>query len=68
MVIGSAISIYYYLKIVFAMTARDSEEESQAASWIGTATTVALALLVIALGTYPTPLIDAVRRIVTGLD
>ena len=68
MVIGSAISIYYYLKIVFAMTARDSEAESQAASWIGTATTVALALLVIALGTYPTPLIDAVRRIVTGLD
>ena len=68
MVIGSAISIYYYLKIVFAMTARDSEEESQAASWIGTATTVALALLVIAMGTYPTPLIDAVRRIVTGLD
>ena len=50
MVIGSAISIYYYLKIVFAMTARDSEEESQAASWIGTATTVALALLVIAMG------------------
>ena len=68
MVIGSAISIYYYLKIVFAMTARDSDAESQAASWIGTATTVALALLVIALGTYPTPLIDAVRRIVTGLD
>ena len=67
LIVGSAISIYYYLKIVFAMTSRDTEPEHRSASFIGTATTVALALLVIAIGTYPTPLIDAVRRLVTGL-
>ena len=67
MIVGSAISIYYYLKIVFAMTARDEERQHRTASWTGTTTTVALALLVIALGTYPTPLIEMVRKLVAGL-
>ena len=67
MIAGSAISIYYYVKIVFAMTARDDAGEHRPASLIGTATTVVLALLVIAIGTYPTPLIDMVRRLVAGV-
>ena len=67
MIVGSAISIYYYLKIVFAMTAPDDDKAHRPASWVGTATTVALALLVIALGTYPTPLIDLVRMLVDGV-
>ncbi len=68
MILGSAISIYYYLKIVFAMTARGAAGELPPASPIGTATTVVLALLIIVLGTYPTPLIDAVRSILGGLE
>ena len=67
MIVGSAISIYYYLKIVFAMTAVDDSTQHRSASWVGTATTVALALLVIAIGTWPTPLIDMVRMLVTGV-
>ena len=67
MIVGSAISIYYYLKIVFAMTAPDDDKAHRPASWVGTATTVALALLVIALGTYPTPLIELVRMLVDGV-
>ena len=68
LIIGSAISIYYYLKIVFAMTSPETGQEHRSASWVGTATTVALALLVVAIGTYPAPLIDAVRRLVSGLE
>ena len=67
MIVGSAISIYYYLKIVFAMTARDDAVEHRSASLVGTATTVALAALVIAIGTYPTPLIELVRQLIAGL-
>ncbi len=67
MIVGSAISIYYYLKIVFAMTARADDVQHRSASWAGTATAVGLALLVVALGTYPTPLIELVRMLVDGI-
>ena len=67
MIVGSAISIYYYLKIVFAMTARADDVQHKSASWAGTATAVGLALLVVALGTYPTPLIELVRMLVDGI-
>lgn len=67
MIVGSAISIYYYLKIVFAMTARAEDVRHRSASWAGTATAVGLALLVVALGTYPTPLIELVRILVDGI-
>ncbi len=66
MVICSAIAIYYYLKIVFAMTSRESEHEYPSVSMLGAATTVVLGVTIIVLGTYPTPLIDAVQRIVEG--
>ncbi len=66
MIVGSAISIYYYLKIVFAMTTREQGLSVSAGSWGGTTITVALALLIIAIGTYPTPLIDLVRELIAG--
>ena len=66
MIIGSAIAIYYYLKIVFAMTSRESEHEYPSVSMLGAVTTVVLGVTIIVLGTYPTPLIDAVQRIVEG--
>ena len=67
LILGSAISIYYYLKVLFAMTERTEQDEPPAASALGTATAVVLALAVVALGTYPTPLINAVQRIVAAL-
>jgi NADH-quinone oxidoreductase subunit N len=66
MIVGSAVAIYYYLKIVFAMASKESEHEMPPVSMLGGATTVALGIAIIALGTYPTPLIDAVQRIVEG--
>ena len=66
MIVGSAVAIYYYLKIVFAMTSKESEHEMPSVSMLGAATTVALGVAIIVLGTYPTPLIDAVQRIVEG--
>ena len=68
LIVGSAISIYYYLKIVFAMTERAEQGEPPSASILGTATAITLALAVIALGTYPTPLINAIRQIVAALQ
>ena len=67
LILGSAISIYYYLKVLFAMTERTEQDEPPAASALGTATAVVLALAVVALGAYPTPLINAVQRIVAAL-
>ena len=67
MIVGSALSIYYYLKIVFAMTAREAGEPLSEGSWSGTAVAVGLALLVIAIGVYPTPLIGLVGELIAGL-
>ena len=68
MIVGSALSIYYYLKIVFAMTVRGAEVPAVPASAAGVATAAALGLVVLALGTYPAPLIDWVGDIAQGLQ
>ena len=78
LVIGSAIGVYYYLRIIFAMTRApgdhaeldgdDAAAEATAPqaggerlAWEGVAVVVALGLGIVALGIYPTPLIDAAR-------
>ena len=64
LLVGSAIGIYYYLRIVFAMTRRpagDDTDEERRLPWEGTVTVVVLGLLVVALGVYPEPLIEFVR-------
>ncbi|MXY56377.1 MAG: hypothetical protein F4Y41_08245 [Gammaproteobacteria bacterium] len=61
---GSAIGIYYYLRIVFAMTKRpddDRQHEVRRISWEGLLTIGVLGLLVVALGVYPTPAIELIR-------
>ena len=58
MILGSAISIYYYLKIVFAMTLREREGEALSISTLGMAILVALGAVVLVLGGYPAPLIE----------
>ncbi|MDE0271187.1 MAG: NADH-quinone oxidoreductase subunit N, partial [Gammaproteobacteria bacterium] len=67
MIVGSAISIYYYLKIVFAMTVRGAETPAIPASFAGVATAAVLGLVVLALGIYPTPLIGLASDIAQGL-
>jgi len=67
LIIGSAIGIYYYLRIVFAMTKRPADEgepdEIGRVPLEGVITIVALGLLVVALGLYPTPVIELIRSL-----
>ncbi len=67
MILGSAIAIYYYLKIVFAMTRRGAEVESPPGTALGTCTIALLGLAILVIGTYPTPLIDWAGRIALAL-
>ena len=68
LIVGSALSIYYYLKIVFAMTVRGVEAPAVPASAAGVATAAVLGLVVLALGIYPTPLIDWVGDIAQSMQ
>ena len=67
LIVGSALSIYYYLKIVFAMTVRGADAPAVPASAAGVATAAVLGLVVLALGIYPAPLIDWAGDIALGL-
>ena len=68
LIVGSALSIYYYLKIVFAMTVRGAEAPPVLASAAGVATVAVLGLVVLALGIYPAPLIDWVGDIAQSMQ
>ena len=68
LIVGSALSIYYYLKIVFAMTVRGADVPAVPASAAGLATAAVLGLVVLALGIYPAPLIDWAGDIAQGLQ
>lgn len=68
LIVGSALSIYYYLKIVFAMTVRGTDAPTVPASAAGVATAAVLGLVVLALGVYPAPLIDWAGDIAQGLQ
>ena len=62
LVVGSAIGVYYYLRIVFAMTKREGAEADQAEarrpSWEAVAAVVVLGVSVVVLGVYPSPVME----------
>ena len=62
LVIGSAIGVYYYLRIVFGMTKSPTAGDEAASSWWGIAAVAVLGLAIVVMGVYPTPLIDAARE------
>ena len=66
LVIGSAIGIYYYLRIVFSMirTSEDASAEAAGRSMEGVATAGVLGAAIVVFGVYPTPLIDLAREAV----
>ena len=68
LIVGSALSIYYYLKVVFAMTVRGADAPAVPASAAGVAAAAVLGLVVLALGIYPAPLIDWAGEIAQGLQ
>lgn len=69
LVVGSGIGLYYYLRIVFAMT-RDAAPDRSASggaapagvSWFHHLTLCVLGIVLVVFGVYPAPLIDAVQR------
>lgn len=65
LIIGSAIGVYYYLRIVFAMTKRSEEgvAAAQGTPWEGVVAVVAMGLAIVALGLYPSPLVEVVRSL-----
>ncbi len=69
LIIGSAIAIYYYLRVVITMTRQSSESHGKTHSleWDSLATAVLLGIAVIALGVYPQPVIDLVRNLLTTI-
>jgi NADH-quinone oxidoreductase subunit N len=68
LVIGSGIGLYYYLRIVFAMTRSTAAVEGglPAVSASGRVTLGVLGALLLFLGVYPTPFINAVRQALAG--
>ena len=65
LIVGSAIGVYYYLRIVFAMTKRSdtaSDTGGAAASipWEGAVTVLVLGVSIVVLGVFPGPAIDFV--------
>lgn len=66
LIIGSAIGIYYYLRLVFAMT--KTPENREESSWTGLVTGVgtlsAIGLVIVVLGIYPAPLIDFIKDMI----
>ncbi|HEX7035850.1 MAG TPA: NADH-quinone oxidoreductase subunit N [Pseudomonadales bacterium] len=68
LIVGSGIGLYYYLRIVFAMTRSTVAAEGglPAASVSGRVTLGVLGALVLLLGVYPAPFINAVRQALAG--
>ena len=72
LVIGSALGVYYYLRVVLAMLSERPAGEPAAAALpamtlAGAITLAVLGLLLLGLGIYPAPLIDLIRRTVASL-
>ena len=64
LVIGSAIGVYYYLRIVFAMTKRpDTDSTLPTAAPAGLVAVVVLGLAIVVLGIAPAPVVDLVQAL-----
>lgn len=66
LVLGSAIGIFYYLRMIFAMTSKPEgqRDEVQRESWTGIGAVAVLGIATLGLGIYPTPLVDLVQNLV----
>ena len=65
LVLGSAIGIYYYLRIVFSMIRTDgSDAEPSRLPWESWGAVAAMAGAVVLFGIYPTPIIDLIGYLV----
>ena len=67
LVIGSAIGVFYYLRIIYTMVKPAPEDSSPflVVSNQGLIAVTVLGLLIVVFGIYPTPMIDTIRSIVS---
>lgn len=66
LLIGSAIGVFYYLRLIYTMV-KEAPLGAKALPQVGNQSLVAvtvLGLLIVVLGVYPTPMIDMIRAIV----
>ncbi len=68
LIIGSAISVYYYVKIIYAMTLNETTERYPHPQHTGAdmPIVITLGIAVVVIGIYPAPLIEIVRTLVGG--
>ncbi len=68
LIIGSAISIYYYMRVIYVMSLPEPEEvyPHPNISLPDLTLVILLGVAVVVIGVYPTPLIDVVRRLLEG--
>jgi NADH-quinone oxidoreductase subunit N len=59
LVLGSAIGIYYYLRIIYVMACQeDNKVIARSGPWLGQGVALSLAILVVWLGVFPQPLME----------
>jgi NADH-quinone oxidoreductase subunit N len=69
LIIGSAIGLYYYLRIIVVMLSPSSRHATlPARAHLGNATVAVLFVLLVWLGVYPAPMIAGVQQTVAGLS
>ncbi len=69
LIVGSGIGLFYYLRVIFAMTRRPEEPDpgrAQTRARTGEGTIAVLLVILLAFGIYPTPLIEVVRDAVAS--
>jgi len=70
LVLGSAIGIFYYIRIIYVMSKSPEEQFSSnkvVVPLVGKCVVVVLTVCVLWLGSYPQPLIDLVRAVALGI-
>ena len=69
LIIGSAIGLYYYLRIIVVMLSPSPQRAAvPARARLGAATVAVLLVLLVWLGVYPAPMIAGVQQTVAGLS
>ncbi|MEQ9452444.1 MAG: NADH-quinone oxidoreductase subunit N [Pseudomonadales bacterium] len=66
LIIGSAISVYYYVRVIYVMTRNDTPAAypHPQQTGLGLPVVVVLSLAVIAIGVYPSPLLEIIDRLI----
>lgn len=71
-IVGSGLGLYYYLRIIVAMSMSVEEMPVQSAksnqNWISSSTLAVLAMLLVWFGLYPSPLITIIRSVFATME